>query len=122
VPCGVCSLAAGAGWAPAGGDGDAVRLAARAIRRGGPPLAGSPARRRGPCWSPRPPAGAVAAGCGCARPGLASLAAEAGLEITVCRVAADASRWSKVERGLVSRIFTSWALFALGGSRRLLDR
>jgi Rhodopirellula transposase DDE domain len=49
------------------------------------------------------------------------LAAVAGLEITVCRVAAGASRWSKVERGLVSRIFLSWALSALGGSRRLLD-
>jgi hypothetical protein len=32
-----------------------------------------------------------------------------------------ASRWSMVERGLVSRIFMRWALFALGGSRRLLD-
>ncbi len=75
---------------------------------GGTDRAGPPTPAPGACWSPPTPAGPTAPGCGCGRPGLATFAAEAGLDITVLHLPPGTSKRDKIEHRLFSAITMNW--------------
>jgi Rhodopirellula transposase DDE domain len=108
IPFGVYDLAANAGWVSVGTDHDTAAFAVETIRR---------------WWSARGrldyPAArrllvtADAGGSSGHRPrawkkGLAALALEAGLEITVCHFPPGTSKWNKIEHRLFSHITMNW--------------
>jgi len=108
IPYGVCDLAADAGWVSAGTDHDTAAFAVETIGRwwnargrAGYPLAGrllvtagagGPDGYRTRAW----------------KAGLAALAAETGLEITVCHFPPGTSKWNKIEHRLFSHITMNW--------------
>jgi hypothetical protein len=108
IPYGVYDLAADAGWVSVGTDHDTAAFAVETIRR---------------WWNARgsldyPAAGrllvtADAGGANGYRPrawktGLAALALETGLEITVCHFPPGTSKWNKIEHRLFSHITMNW--------------
>jgi hypothetical protein len=108
IPYGVYDLTADAGWVSVGTDRDTAAFAVETIRR---------------WWNARgrpdyPAAGRllVTAGGGGAngtRPrawkaGLAALALETGLEVTVCHFPPGTSKWNKIEHRLFSHITMNW--------------
>ncbi len=108
IPYGVYDLAADAGWVAVGTDHDTAAFAVETIRR---------------WWNARgrldyPGAGRllVTADAGGSngyrtrawKTGLAALAAETGLEITVCHFPPGTSKWNKIEHRLFSHITMNW--------------
>jgi hypothetical protein len=108
IPFGVYDLAANAGWVAVGTDHDTAAFAVETIRR---------------WWNARgsldyPAAGrllvtADAGGSNGCRPrawkaGLAALALETGLEITVAHFPPGTSKWNKIEHRLFSHITMNW--------------
>jgi hypothetical protein len=108
IPYGVYDLTADAGWVSVGTDRDTAAFAVETIRR---------------WWNARgrgdyPAAGRllVTADAGGSngyqsrawKAGLAALALEAGLEITVCHFPPGTSKWNKIEHRLFSRITMNW--------------
>jgi hypothetical protein len=108
IPYGVYDLAADAGWVAVGTDRDTAAFAVETIRR---------------WWNARgrhdyPAAGRllVTADAGGAngyrtrawKKGLAALALETGLEVTVCHFPPGTSKWNKIEHRLFSRITMNW--------------
>jgi DDE family transposase len=108
IPYGVYDLAADAGWVSVGTDHDTAAFAVETIRR---------------WWNARGrldyPAAArllVTADAGGAngyrsrawKKGLAALALETGLEVTVCHFPPGTSKWNKIEHRLFSRITMNW--------------
>ena len=78
-----------------------------------PPLVGSwrgrtPTRARRGCWSPATPAGSNGWRNRAWKAGLAELAQETGLEITVCHFPPGTSKWNKIEHRLFSQITLAW--------------
>jgi hypothetical protein len=108
VPYGIYDLAADAGWVNVGTDHDTAAFAVESVRR---------------WWNARgradyPAAGRllVTADAGGSngyrtrawKAGLAALAAETGLEITVCHFPPGTSKWNKIEHRLFSHISMNW--------------
>ena len=108
IPYGVYDLAADAGWVNAGTDHDTAAFAVETIRR---------------WWNARgradyPQAGRllVTADAGGSngyrtrawKAGLAALALETGLAITVCHFPPGTSKWNKIEHRLFSHITMNW--------------
>jgi hypothetical protein len=108
IPYGVYDLAADAGWVSVGTDHDTAAFAVETIRR---------------WWNARGrldyPAAArllVTADAGGAngyrsrawKAGLAALARETGLEVTVCHFPPGTSKWNKIEHRLFSHITMNW--------------
>ncbi len=108
IPYGVYDLAANAGWVNVGTDHDTAAFAAESIRRwwnaagrGDYPQtrrllitadAGGSNGYRARAWKTE----------------LAALAAETGLEITVCHFPPGTSKWNKIEHRLFSHITMNW--------------
>src|SRR6266851_3514809 len=90
TPYGVYDMAANAGWVSVGTDHDTAAFAVQAIRtwwrNAGQPA--YPAR----LWKTE----------------LAALAAETGLQITVCHLPPGTSKWNKIEHRLFSHISMNW--------------
>src|SRR6266851_5548106 len=108
TPYGIYDVAANAGWVNVGTDSDTAAFAVESIRRWWQ-AAGSPAY---------PGAGRllITADAGGSngyrtrawKAALAALAAETGLQITVCHFPPGTSRWNKIEHRLFSRISMNW--------------
>ena len=108
IPYGVCDVAAGAGFVNVGTGGNTAALAVESIRRWWQ-LAGKDAY---------PAAGRLLVTCDAGGPGgwknrawkagLAALAAETGLEITVLHFPPGTSKWNKIEHRLFSQITLGW--------------
>src|SRR3990172_9397209 len=108
VPYGIYDLAANTGWVSVGCDGDTAAFAVATLRRwwtrvgaptypGGRRLlvcadAGGANGYRGRMW----------------KIGLATLATEIGLPITVCHFPPGTSKWNKIEHRLFSAITGNW--------------
>jgi hypothetical protein len=108
IPYGVYDLAANAGWVNVGTDHDTAAFAVESVRRwwnaagrGGYPHArrllitadaGGSNGYRTRAWKTE----------------LAALAAESGLEITVCHFPPGTSKWNKIEHRLFSHITMNW--------------
>jgi Rhodopirellula transposase DDE domain len=108
VPYGICDITANAGWVSVGTDHDTAAFAVESVRRWWKsagqeqyPLArrllvtadaGGSNGYRTRAW----------------KAGLAALALETGLEVTVCHFPPGTSKWNKVERRLFSRITMNW--------------
>ena len=108
IPYGIYDLAANAGWVNVGTDHDTAAFAVESIRR---------------WWNARgradyPAAGRllIAADAGGSngyrtrawKKELAALAAQTGLEITVCHFPPGTSKWNKIEHRLFSHITMNW--------------
>jgi hypothetical protein len=108
IPYGIYDLAANAGWVNVGTDGNTAAFAVESVRR----------------WWEGAGAGAypqaarllVTADAGGSngyrtrawKTGLAALAAQTGLQITVCHFPPGTSKWNKIEHRLFSHISMNW--------------
>lgn len=108
VPYGIYDLAANSGWVNVGTDGDTATFAVESIRR---------------WWNttgrqdyPHATQLLITADAGGAngyrnrawKTGLAALAAETGLRVTVCHLPPGTSKWNKIEHRLFSHITLNW--------------
>jgi DDE family transposase len=108
IPYGIYDLAANAGWVNVGTDHDTAAFAVESIRRwwNGTGRAGYPAAGRL----------LIAADAGGSngyrtrawKAGLAALALEAGLAVTVCHFPPGTSKWNKIEHRLFAHITMNW--------------
>ena len=108
LPYGICDLSANTGWVSVGTDHDTSAFAVTTLRTW-----------RNTTGKARYPAAArllICAGGGGSsgyrirawKIGLAQLAAETGLQITVCHLPPGTSKWNKIEHRLFSQITLSW--------------
>jgi len=108
VPYGIYDLAANAGWVNVGCDHDTAAFAVTSIRRWWHGL--------GRTTYPRATRLLITADAGGSngyrtrawKIELAALAAETGLEITVCHLPPSTSKWNKIEHRLFSHITMNW--------------
>jgi transposase len=108
VPYGVYDVAADTGWVSVGTDHDTAAFAVESVRRWWN-AAGAPAY-------PNARRLLITADAGGSngyrtrawKTGLAALAAETGLEITVCHFPPGTSKWNKIEHRLFSHITMNW--------------
>ena len=108
VPYGIYDVAAGTGWVNVGTDGDTAAFAVQSIRRWW-----QAAGRLSYQDATRLLITADAGGSNGYRTrawktGLAALAAETGLDITVCHFPPGTSKWNKIEHRLFSAISMNW--------------
>ncbi|MFJ9523772.1 ISAzo13 family transposase [Kitasatospora sp. NPDC101801] len=108
IPYGIYDLAANAGWVNVGCDHDTAAFAVTSIRRWWHGL--------GKTTYPRATRLLITADAGGSngyrtrawKIELAALAAETGLEITVCHLPPSTSKWNKIEHRLFSHITMNW--------------
>ncbi len=108
IPYGIYDLAADAGWVSVGTDHDTAAFAVESIRRWW--------RGCGRQQYPHATRLLITADAGGSnsyrtrawKAELAALAAEAGLEITVCHFPPGTSKWNKIEHRLFAHITTNW--------------
>jgi hypothetical protein len=108
VPYGIYDITANAGWVNVGTDHDTAAFAAESVRRWW-----NAAGRRGYPQARRLLITADAGGSNSYRTrawkaGVAALAVETGLEITVCHFPPGTSKWNKIEHRLFSHITMNW--------------
>ena len=108
VPYGIYDVAANTGWVSVGTDGDTAAFAVESIRRWWQ-AAGQPAYP----GAARLLITADAGGSNGYRTrawkaGLAALAAQTGLDVTVCHFPPGTSKWNKIEHRLFSAISMNW--------------
>ena len=108
IPYGTCDLAANAGWVNAGTDHDTAAFAVESIRRwwNARGRADYPLRRR--LLVTADAGGSNGYRTRAWKAGLAALALETGLAITVCHFPPGTSKWNKIEHRLLSRITMNW--------------
>jgi len=108
IPYGIYDLAADAGWVAVGTDHDTAAFAVETIRRwwNSAGQAGYPAARR--LLVTADAGGANGYRTRAWKKGLAALALETGLEITVCHFPPGTSKWNKIEHRLFSHITMNW--------------
>ena len=108
IPYGVYDLAANAGWVNIGTDHDTAAFAVESIRRwwNGAGRDGYPRARR--LLITADAGGSNGYRTRAWKAGLAVLAAETGLEITVCHLPPGTSKWNKIEHRLFSHITMNW--------------
>jgi hypothetical protein len=108
VPYGIYDLAANAGWVSVGTDGDTAAFAVESIRRWWN-AAGRPAYpAAGRLLITADAGGSNGYRNGAWKAGLAALALETGLEITVCHFPPGTSKWNAIEHRLFSHISMNW--------------
>jgi hypothetical protein len=108
IPYGIYDLAANAGWVNVGTDGNTAAFAVESVRRWWDAV--------GRAAYPQATRLLVTADAGGAngyrtrawKAGLAALAAQTGLEITVCHFPPGTSKWNKIEHRLFSHISMNW--------------
>jgi hypothetical protein len=108
VPYGIYDLAANTGWVNVGTDADTAEFAVESIRRWW--------RGAGQDAYPRASRLLITADAGGSngyrtrawKAGLATLAAQTGLEITCCHFPPGTSKWNKIEHRLFSHISMNW--------------
>jgi Rhodopirellula transposase DDE domain len=108
IPYGIYDLAANAGWVSVGTDADTAAFAVESIRRwwhGAGRLAWPAAGR---LLITADAGGSNGYRTRAWKTGLAALAAEAGLEITVCHFPPGTSKWNKIEHRLFAHITMNW--------------
>jgi hypothetical protein len=108
IPYGIYDLAANAGWVNVGTDADTAAFAVESIRRWWTAAgrAAYPAARR--LLITADAGGSNGYRTRAWKAGLAALAGEAGLEITVCHFPPGTSKWNKIEHRLFSHITMNW--------------
>ena len=108
IPYGVYDLAANAGWVNVGTDHDTAAFAVESIRRwwNAAGRSGYPAARR--LLITADAGGSNGHRTRAWKTGLAALAAETGLEITVCHFPPGTSKWNKIEHRLFAAITMTW--------------
>jgi transposase len=108
IPYGVYDVTADAGWVNVGTDHDTAAFAVESIRRWWKAAGRSsyPAARR--LLVTADAGGSNGYRTRAWKAGLAALAAETGLEITVCHFPPGTSKWNKVEHRLFSHITMNW--------------
>jgi Rhodopirellula transposase DDE domain len=108
IPFGVYDLAADAGWVSVGTDHDTAAFAVETIRRwwNGAGRADYPAAGR--LLVTADAGGSNGYRTRAWKTGLAALAAETGLQITVCHFPPGTSKWNKIEHRLFSHITMNW--------------
>jgi hypothetical protein len=108
VPYGIYDITANAGWVNVGTDHDTAAFAVESVRRWW--------RSAGQADYPQARRLLITADAGGSngyrtrawKAGLAALAVETGLEVTVCHFPPGTSKWNKVEHRLFSRITMNW--------------
>ena len=80
-----------------------------------------PTRTRPGCWSTCDSGGSNAAVSRAWKAGLAALAAETGLDITVCHFPPGTSKWNKIEHRLFCQITLAWRGRPLTGYDVIID-
>ncbi|WP_331758488.1 ISAzo13 family transposase [Streptomyces anulatus] len=108
IPYGIYDIAANTGWVSVGTDHDTAAFAVASIRRWW--------KARGSNDYPQATRLLITADAGGSngyrtrawKAELAALAAEAGLEITVCHMPPGTSKWNKIEHRLFSHISMNW--------------
>ena len=108
IPYGVYDVTANAGWVNVGTDHDTAAFAVESIRRWWKAAgqAGYPLARR--LLITADAGGSNGYRTRTWKTGLAGLAAETGLEITVCHFPPGTSKWNKIEHRLFSAITMNW--------------
>ena len=108
IPYGIYDLAANAGWVNVGTDHDTAAFAVESIRRwwNAAGRLDYPAARR--LMIAADAGGSNGYRTRAWKTGLAALALETGLEITVCHFPPGTSKWNKVEHRLFSHITMNW--------------
>jgi hypothetical protein len=108
VPYGVYDVTANAGWVNVGTDHDTAAFAVESVRRWWTAAGSSeyPQARR--LLITADAGGSNGYRTRAWKTGLAALAAETGLEITVCHFPPGTSKWNKVEHRLFSHITMNW--------------
>jgi transposase len=108
IPYGIYDVTANAGWVSVGTDHDTAAFAVESIRRWQKAAGSSdyPAARR--LLITADAGGSNGYRTRAWKAELAALAAEAGLEITVCHFPPGTSKWNKVEHRLFSHITMNW--------------
>ena len=108
IPYGVYDLAADSGWVNVGTDHDTAAFAVESVRRwwNGAGRDGYPRARR--LLVTADAGGSNGYRTRAWKAGLAVLAAETGLEITVCHLPPGTSKWNKIEHRLFSHITMNW--------------
>jgi Rhodopirellula transposase DDE domain len=108
TPYGVYDLAANAGWVNVGTDHDTAEFAVESVRRWWDRAgrAAYPAARR--LLVTADAGGSNGYRTRAWKSGLAALALETGLEITVCHFPPGTSKWNKIEHRLFSQITMNW--------------
>jgi hypothetical protein len=108
IPYGVYDVTANAGWVNVGTDHDTAAFAVESIRRWWKAAgqAGYPLARR--LLITADAGGSNGYRTRAWKTGLAGLAAETGLEITVCHFPPGTSKWNKIEHRLFSAITMNW--------------
>ena len=108
VPYGIYDLAANARWASVGTDHDTAAFAVESIRRWwkGAGAAAYPRARR--LLITADVGGSNGYRARAWKAGIADLAAQTGLQITVCHFPPGTSKWNKIEHRLFSHITMNW--------------
>src|SRR5487761_1717794 len=108
IPYGVYDLVANAGWVNVGTDHDTAAFAVESIRRWwkGAGRDGYPRARR--LLITADAGGSNGYRTRAWKAGLAVLATETGLEVTVCHLPPGTSKWNKIEHRLFSHITLNW--------------
>ncbi len=108
VPYGIYDVAANTGWVNAGTDGDTAAFAVESIRRWRQAVGALAYPDAGRLLITADAGGSNGYRTRAWKAGLAALAAETGLEITVCHFPPGTSKWNRIEHRLFSAISMNW--------------
>jgi len=108
IPYGVYDLAANAGWVNVGTDHDTAAFAVESIRRWWKAAGRGDYPRARRLLITADAGGSNGYRARAWKTELAALAAETGLEITVCHLPPGTSKWNKIEHRLFSHITMNW--------------
>ena len=118
TPYGVYDIAANRGSCPSGTGRGTAALAVERARRGGSAGVSCATRARGRLLVTCDAGGSNGCRSRLWKDELAVLAAETGLEITVCHFPPGTSKWNKIEHRLFCHITRTWRARPLDGRRR----
>ena len=108
IPYGVYDVTANAGWVNVGTDHDTAAFAVESIRRWWKAAGSSEYQKARRLLITADAGGSNGYRTRAWKTGLAALAAETGLEITVCHFPPGTSKWNKIEHRLFSHITMNW--------------
>src|SRR5216683_1687273 len=108
VPYGIYDVAANAGWVNVGTDGDTAAFAVESIRRWWDAAGRGAYPAAGRLLITADAGGSNGYRTRAWKAGLAALAAETGLDITVCHFPPGTSTWNRIEHRLFSAISMNW--------------
>jgi hypothetical protein len=108
VPYGVYDVGANAGWVSVGTDGDTAQFAVESIRRWWTTIGRQTYPRARRLLLTADSGGSNGARLRLWKAELAKLAAQTGLEISVCHLPPGTSKWNRIEHRLFSQISMNW--------------